>query len=78
MRKASDADLVIGVDTHLDTHTAAVCDGHGRVQTQLQIPATTAGYQQLLAPAPHPGRARNGPVGDRRHPPLRAGPGPTT
>jgi transposase len=49
VRKAGDADLVIGVDTHLDTHTAAVCDGRGRALTQLQVPATTAGYQQLLA-----------------------------
>jgi transposase len=49
--KAGDADLVIGVDTHLDTHTAAFCDGRGRAMTHLQVPATTAGYQQLLAAA---------------------------
>jgi transposase len=46
---AQDADLIIGVDTHLDTHTAAICDARGRVVSQLQIPATTAGYEQLLA-----------------------------
>ena len=45
MSKAGDADLVIGVDTHLDTHTAAFCDGRGRAMTQLQVPATAAGYQ---------------------------------
>ena len=39
----------MGVDTHLDTHTAAICDARGRVVSQLQIPATTAGYVQVLA-----------------------------
>jgi transposase len=46
---ARDAGLIIGVDTHLDTHTAAVCDAGGRVVSQLQVPATAAGYAQLLA-----------------------------
>jgi transposase len=46
---AGDAGLVIGVDTHLDTHAAAICDGRGRVVTQLQVPATAAGYTRLLA-----------------------------
>ena len=49
MSLAGDADLIIGVDTHLDTHTAAICDARGRVVSQLQIPATTAGYVQVLA-----------------------------
>jgi transposase len=44
-----EADLVVGVDTHLDTHTAAICDARGRAVPQLQVPATTAGYEQLLA-----------------------------
>jgi hypothetical protein len=35
-----DADLIIGVDTHLDTHTAAICDVGGRAVSQLQVPAT--------------------------------------
>jgi transposase len=43
-----EVDLVVGVDTHLDTHTAAVCDGRGRVLAQLQVPATAAGYAQLV------------------------------
>jgi transposase len=43
------ADLVVGVDTHLDTHTAAICDARGRAVAELQVPATTAGYAQLLA-----------------------------
>jgi len=45
---AADAELIIGVDTHLDTHTAAVCDSRGRALAQLQVPATTAGYAGLL------------------------------
>jgi hypothetical protein len=28
------ADLVVGVDTHLDTHTAAICNARGRVVSQ--------------------------------------------
>jgi hypothetical protein len=27
---AADTGLVVGVDTHLDTHTAALCDARGR------------------------------------------------
>jgi len=46
---AGDADLIIGVDTHLDTHTAALCDSRGRAVAQLRAPATAAGYAQLLA-----------------------------
>ena len=49
MNVAGDADLIIGVDTHLDTHTAAICDCRGRVLSQLQVAATAAGYEQLLA-----------------------------
>ena len=49
MNGVDEADLVVGVDTHLDTHTAAICDARGRVISQLQVPATTAGYAQLLA-----------------------------
>jgi len=49
MRVVEDDGLIIGVDTHLDTHTAAICDARGRVVAQLQIPATTAGYVQVLA-----------------------------
>src|ERR1044072_8488114 len=38
-----------GVDTHQDTHTAAVTDQVGRVLGTQQFPATTAGYTALLA-----------------------------
>ncbi|HEX9771125.1 MAG TPA: IS110 family transposase [Kiloniellales bacterium] len=37
-----------GVDTHLDTHTAAVIDPIGRVLGTQQFPATPAGYAALL------------------------------
>ena len=49
MSEVLQADLVVGAGTHLDTHTAAICDAGGRVVSQLQVPATTAGYVQLLA-----------------------------
>ena len=49
MNGVDEADLVVGVDTHLDTHTAAICDARGRAVSQLQVPATAAGYEQLLA-----------------------------
>jgi transposase len=37
-----------GVDTHKDTHTAAVIDGAGRLLGSAQFPATAAGYGRLL------------------------------
>jgi transposase len=42
-------DVAGGVDTHQDTHTAAVIDLVGRVLGTQQFPATTAGYTALLA-----------------------------
>ena len=48
MSLTEDAELIIGAGTHMDTHTAAVCDARGRAVSQLQVPATTAGYVQLL------------------------------
>jgi transposase len=55
-----DTGVVVGVDTHLDTHTAALCDGRGRLVAQLQVPATAAGYARLLAWAQT--AAQNAPV----------------
>ena len=48
-RLAGDAQVIIGVDTHLDSHTAAACSSAGRHLDLLQVPATPAGYAQLLA-----------------------------
>jgi transposase len=43
-------ELVIGVDTHKHTHTAAVVQAAtGAVLEQVTVPATPAGYRQLLA-----------------------------
>jgi hypothetical protein len=42
-------DVTGGVDTHLDTHTAAVIDQVGRVLGTQQFPATPPGYTALLA-----------------------------
>jgi transposase len=42
-------EVVGGVDTHLDTHTAAVIDTVGRVLGTEQFPATVAGYGAALA-----------------------------
>ena len=41
-------DAVIGVDTHTDTHTAAICDPRGGVLTELTVVTTEDGYTQLL------------------------------
>ena len=42
-------ELVIGVDTHKHTHTAAVVTAAtGAVVEQATVPATPAGYRQLL------------------------------
>jgi transposase len=42
-------EVVIGVDTHKNTHTAAVVTAvSGAVVDQVTVPATPAGYQQLL------------------------------
>ena len=46
---ADTVELVIGVDTHKYTHTAAVVvAATGAVLQQLTVPATSAGYQQVL------------------------------
>ncbi|WP_425546950.1 IS110 family transposase [Catellatospora coxensis] len=40
--------ITAGVDTHKDTHTAAVLDEHGRLVGTARFPATGDGYRQLL------------------------------
>jgi transposase len=44
-------DLVIGVDTHKHTHTAAFVDRLGGEQATLEVKANAAGYRQLLRAA---------------------------
>ena len=55
---ADTVELVIGVDTHKHTHTAAVVvAATGAVIQQVTVPATPAGYRQLLGLADrHDGR----------------------
>ncbi|MFE7632348.1 IS110 family transposase [Kocuria sp. NPDC057446] len=42
-------EVVAGVDTHADTHHVAVLSVTGARLGDLQVPATTGGYEQLLA-----------------------------
>jgi transposase len=42
-------DAVVGVDTHRDTHSAALTDLVGRQLGSLLVPADAEGYQRLLA-----------------------------
>jgi transposase len=46
---AGPGQVVGGVDTHLDTHTAACVDHLGRLLAHAQFPATTSGDKRLLA-----------------------------
>ena len=41
-------DAVIGVDTHTDTHTAAVVDRLGAHLATLEVSADAGGYTQLI------------------------------
>ncbi len=45
---AEQVDIVIGVDTHRDTHNAALVATTGAELQGLKVPATKAGYRQLL------------------------------
>lgn len=44
-----DREVVAGIDTHADTHHAAVIDTTGRKLGDAQFPTTTAGYAALVA-----------------------------
>jgi transposase len=41
--------IVVGVDTHKNTHVAMALNGIGGTLSELSVPATTAGYQHLEA-----------------------------
>jgi len=45
----SHAGVVVGVDTHADTHVAAALDSLGRVVGRLEVPTTRSGYSRLLS-----------------------------
>jgi transposase len=42
-------EVVVGVDTHADTHTAVALNGLGEVLDRLEIPTTEVGYAELVA-----------------------------
>jgi transposase len=42
------ARVVVGVDTHADTHVAAALDSLGRTIGRLEVPTTPRGYSRLL------------------------------
>src|SRR5215207_9876374 len=46
-RKGAHMPVMIGVDPHKASHTAAALDAHGQLLDQQHIPATLDGYQQL-------------------------------
>jgi transposase len=41
--------LVVGVDTHVDTHTAALCDVRGRPLAERRVQTNPAGYAEMAA-----------------------------
>jgi transposase len=48
MDSIAPGDVVVGVDTHKDTHVAFACDGLGRALDDIEISATNDGYGELL------------------------------
>jgi transposase len=46
---ADDLDVVIGVDTHEHTHTAAALSATGAVLEQLTVRADPGGYRRMIA-----------------------------
>ena len=56
---AEHVEVVIGVDTHTDTHTAAlVATGNGALLATITVPTDTDGYAQLLELAQQHGGLR--------------------
>jgi transposase len=53
-----DGEVILGVDTHLDSHTAAVIDLLGRTRATRTVPATARGNRALLAWARQHGTVR--------------------
>jgi transposase len=41
-------EVIVGVDTHEDQHTAVAINGIGQVQDTMEVPTTTAGFRQLV------------------------------
>ncbi|MFP5320713.1 MAG: IS110 family transposase [Acidimicrobiia bacterium] len=49
-------EVIVGVDTHLDQHTAVAINGLGQVLDTIEIPTTTDGFKTLVAWAVELGR----------------------
>lgn len=49
-------DVIVGVDTHLDQHTAVAINGLGQVLDTVEVPTTTAGFELLVGWARNLGR----------------------
>jgi transposase len=64
-------EVVLGVDTHKDTHVAPVLTAMGALLTSRCLPTTAAGYQQRLSWAQALGRCG----GPGSNAPARMGPG---
>ena len=47
-RPDTKAEVILGVDTHLDFHTAVAVDHLGRRLGELSVPTTAKGYERLL------------------------------
>jgi transposase len=47
-RPDTKAEVILGVDTHLDFHTAVAVDHLGRHLGELSVPTTATGYERLL------------------------------
>jgi len=45
---AEEREVILGVDTHLDVHVAALIDVVGRVIATTSVPTTALGYEQLI------------------------------
>lgn len=41
-------EVIVGVDTHADQHTAAAINGIGQIQDIIEVPTTPAGLRQLV------------------------------
>jgi transposase len=47
-RPDTKVEVILGVDTHLDFHTAVAVDHLGRRLGELSVPTTAKGYERLL------------------------------
>jgi transposase len=41
-------EVIVGIDTHADQHTAAAIDGVGKILGTIEVPTSPAGYRQLV------------------------------